>query len=53
MAINEKELVDYPKPIFYEATKKILEQMTKNICKIIINGGKGTGFFTKISINDK
>ena len=47
MAINEKELKDYPKPIFFEETKTILEQMKKNICKININGEKGTGFFVK------
>ena len=53
MEIDEKELKDYPKPILYESTKKILEQMAKNICKISINGKKGTGFFTEIPINDK
>ena len=53
MAINEKELKDYPKPILYESTKKILDQMAKNICRININGERGTGFFTKIPVNDK
>ena len=53
MAINEKELKDLPKPVFYESTKTILRQMAKNICKININGDKGTGFFTKIPVNDK
>ena len=52
-AIDEKELKDYPKPIFYESTKEILGQMTKNICKININGEKGTAFFAKIPVNDK
>ena len=47
MAINEKEIKDYPKPVFYESTETILGQMAKNICKININGDKGTGFFLK------
>ncbi len=53
MAINEAELRDYPRRIFYESTKKILEQMEKNICKINMDGKRGTGFFTKISVDDK
>ena len=57
MAINETALQDYPKPIFYESTKKILEQMANNICKINIDNSKenkrGTGFFTKIPVDDK
>ena len=53
MAINEAALQDYPKPIFYESTKTILEQMAKNICKINIDGKRGTGFFTKIPVDDK
>ena len=53
MAINEAELRDCPKPIPYESTKKILDQMAKNICKINIDGKRGTGFFTKIPIDDK
>ena len=53
MAINEAALQDYPKPIFYESTKKILEQMIKNICKINIENKRGTGFFTKIPVDDK
>ena len=56
MTINE---ADYPKPISYDSTKKILDQMAKNICKIYIEGKintdskRGTGFFTKISVEDK
>lgn len=53
MSINEVELKDYPKPIFCEQTKIILRQMKTCICKININGNRGSGFFTKISINDK
>ena len=53
MAINETELKGYPRPVFFEETKKILEQMKTSICKINIDGKKGTGFFTKIPINEK
>ena len=53
MEINEAELNDFPKPIFYETTKKILKQMAQNICKINIEGKRGTGFFTKIPVDDK
>ena len=53
MSINEAALQDYPEPIFYESTKKILEQMAKNICKINIDGKKGTGFCTKIPVDAK
>ena len=53
MSINEAELIGCPKPISYESTKKILDQMAKNICKINIDGKRGTGFFTKIPIDDK
>lgn len=53
MSINEVELKDYPKPIFCEQTKIILRQMKTCICKININGNRGSGFFTKISMNDK
>ena len=52
MAINEVELKDYPKPIFCEQTKIILKQMKTCLCKININGKRGSGFFTKIP-NDK
>ena len=38
-------------PISIEKTKKILFQMKRCICKIYINGIKGTGFFTKIPYN--
>ena len=41
-------------PISYEQTKKILEQMEKNICKIKvdINNNTGAGFFCKIPVNN-
>ena len=53
MAINEVAIKDYPQPIFYGSTIKILEQMTNKICRININGKKGTGFFIKIPVDNK
>ena len=53
MTINEAELKNFPKPIFYEQTKSILKQMTTCICKVNVDGDRGTGFFTKVLINDK
>ena len=46
---NEKYIPTSPEPLSIEATKNILEQMQKCVCKIY-NGekGAGTGFFTKI-----
>ena len=46
---KESLLYDYPNVISYECTKKIIEQMEKNICKINIPNNQGTGFFTKIT----
>ena len=47
-------LEKYPRPISIEGTKKILNQMEHNICKIYKNdGGKGTGFFCKIHYNNE
>ena len=46
---KEMLLEKYPKPISIERTKKILDQMENNICKVYKNnGGKGTGFFCNI-----
>jgi len=46
---NEKMLKDFPIPIFFKETKKILQQMEKSVCQICIkDGSKGTGFFSKI-----
>ena len=53
MEINKQEPKDYPKLIFYETEKKILKQMANKICIININDKKGTGFFTKIPVDDK
>ena len=47
---NESILSGYPNVISYECTKKIIEQMEKNICKIKIKGATGTGFFCKIPL---
>ncbi len=43
----------YPRPVSIEGTKKILNQLENNICKIYKkDGGKGTGFFCNISYNN-
>ena len=49
---RESFLTGYPNHITYECTRKIMEQMEKNICKIKI-GHQGTGFFCKIPFPDK
>ena len=49
---KENVLVGYPNIISYECTKKIKEQMEKNICKINIGKSQGTGFFCKIPFPD-
>ena len=53
IVIKEKLLNGYPDIISYECTKKIIEQMEKNICKIKIGNEQGTGFFCKIPYNNK
>ena len=45
---KETILTDYPNVISYECSKKIIEQMERNICKINIGKEQGTGFFCKI-----
>ena len=51
MAINEKEISDYPKPITIEDIEVILKQMKISICKICLkNGTKGSGFLCKIPL---
>ena len=45
---KENVLVGYPNIISYECTKKIKEQMERNICKINIGKEQETGFFCKI-----
>ena len=49
---KENILVGYPNIISYECTKKIKEQMERNICKINIGKSQGTGFFCKIPFPD-
>ena len=51
--VNEELLNANPIIISNECTKKILEQMKKNIGKIKIDNKKGTGFFCKIPFPDK
>jgi len=49
MVENKEDILnDYPNIISYECTKKIIEQMERNICKINIGKKQGTGFFCKI-----
>ena len=50
---KESILIGYPNIISYECTKKIKQQMEKNICKIKIGKEQGTGFFCKIPLSDK
>ena len=52
-SMNEIKRDNYPEPATIESTKNILHQMENNICKIQkTDGGKGTGFFVKISYNN-
>jgi hypothetical protein len=51
--IDEKLIEVQPEPVDIEGTKLILSQMENCICKIYINGKKGTGFFSKIPFPDK
>ena len=51
---DERILIGCPTIISYECTKKIMEQMEKNICNIRIgNELSGTGFFCKIPFPDE
>ena len=50
---KESSITGYPNMISYESSKKIIEQMEKNICKINIGQIQGTGFFCKIPFPDK
>ena len=51
--IKEDNIIGYPNVINFDCTKKIIEQMEKNICKILIGKIQGTGFFCKIPYPDK
>ena len=50
--IKENILRGYPNIISYECSKKIIKQMERNICKIVIGEKQGTGFFCKIPFPD-
>ena len=50
---NERELIGCPKVISYDCSKKIIEQMEKNICKITFANTSGTGFFCNIPFPDE
>ena len=53
MADNKETILrGYPNFISYECSKKIINQMENNICKITINQEQGTGFFCKIPFPD-
>ena len=49
---KESILAGYPNIISYECSKKIINQMERNICKIKIGKEQGTGFFCKIPFPD-
>ena len=50
---KEVMIEKYPKPVSIEDTKKIVNQLENNICKIYKkDGSKGTGFFCNISYNN-
>ena len=53
--VENKEFIlkEYPNVISYECTKKIIEQMERDICLINIGVKKGTGFFCKIPFPKK
>ena len=49
---KEGLLIGYPSIISYECSKKIIEQMENNICKIKVDQEQGTAFFCKIPFPD-
>ena len=50
---NEKYLETSPIPVSIEGTETIINQMKNGICKIFTKGGKGSGFFCRISDETK
>ena len=46
--INEVMIKEAITPISLRKTRKILEQMENCVCKMYVEGKKGTGFFMKI-----
>jgi len=51
--VNENLINQYPIPFSYDSTKRIIEQMEKNICKVKIGNQQGSGFFCKIPFPNK
>ena len=51
--INANLLNQCPLPFSYDSTKKIIEQMEKDICKIKIGNQQASGFFCKIPFPNK
>jgi len=49
---KESMLRGYPNVISYDCSKKIIKQIERNICKIVIGAEKGTGFFCRIPFPD-
>ena len=49
---KESILRGYPNVISYDCSKKIIKQIERNICKIVIGAEKGTGFFCRIPFPD-
>ena len=51
---QEVKIQDQPSPVSLQGTKNILFQLENSICQIYPkNGGKGTGFFTKIKLQNE
>ena len=54
MEVNKESILSgFPSVVSYECSKKLIEQMEKNICKIKIGKELGTGFFCKIPFPNK
>ena len=49
---EESLVTGYPSLITYECSKKIVEQMENNICKVKVNQEQGTGLFCRIPFPD-
>ena len=54
MEVNKESILSgFPSVVSYECSKKLIEQMEKNICKIKIGKELVTGFFCKIPFPNK
>ena len=51
--LKEDIISEFPNVISYECTKKIIEQMEKDLFKINIGNEQTTGFFCKMPYNNK